>query len=225
MTHDYPTTEPSDTKPSPHPLQNFTPGKLSFDLVGPNKLKLGPKPSDAGRKRDVDLAFGVDEEPELEPVPTSKFPKQIPPEIQMDMSFPPALPQNSAIGRMLNEEEKKKQTKKLISSIPTSKEEVFKYDLSWAMIDKVRSIMEPVNNGHTRVRLKCPLGTDDRCTQVDYDVESRIGTYQTWPLWTGDHSWRFEPINWRLTRYFWRIFEVKNVQILVVIIFNLVNDG
>ena len=35
----------------------------------------------------------------------------------------------------MNEEEKKKQTKKLISSIPTCKEEVFKYDLSWAMID------------------------------------------------------------------------------------------
>ena len=136
LAHEYPT--PEETKPSPQLLQSFTPGKLSFDLVAPNKLKLGPKSVDAGRKRAVDLAFGVDEEPEFEAVPTSKFPKQIPPEIQMDMSFPPLLPPDSAFGRIMNEDEKKKQTKKLISSIPTRKEEVFKYELSWAMIDKVR---------------------------------------------------------------------------------------
>ena len=55
----------------------------------------------------------------------------------MDMSFPPFLPCDPLTGRALNEEEKKKQTKKLISSIPTLKEEVFQYDLSWSMIDKV----------------------------------------------------------------------------------------
>ena len=108
-------------------------------MVAPNKLKLGPKPTDAGRKRAVDLAFGVDEEPESEAVPFSKFPKQIPPEIQMDMTYPPSIAPDSAIARIMNEEEKKKQTKKLISSIPTSKEEVFKYELSWSMIDKVRT--------------------------------------------------------------------------------------
>ena len=117
-------------------LHNYTPGKLAFDLVAPNKLKLEPKPTDTGRKRAVDLAFGLDEEPEQEILPISKFPKQIPPEIQMDMSFP-ILPSDPLTGRLLNEEEKKKQTKKLISSIPTSKEEVFQYDLSWSMIDKV----------------------------------------------------------------------------------------
>ena len=140
LSHEYPQVDTKPTMPDTpeaKPFVNtFTPGKLAFDLVAPNKLKLEPKPADTGRKRAVDLAFGLDDEPEQEAVPISKFPKQIPPEIQMDMSFP-ILPSDSLSGRPLNEEEKKRQTKKLISSIPTSKEEVFQYDLSWAMIDKV----------------------------------------------------------------------------------------
>eukprot|EP00800_Vazella_pourtalesii_P023900 TRINITY_DN994_c0_g1_i3.p1 TRINITY_DN994_c0_g1~~TRINITY_DN994_c0_g1_i3.p1 ORF type:complete len:592 (+),score=177.37 TRINITY_DN994_c0_g1_i3:358-2133(+) len=168
LTHEYPTPDPSDTKPSPQQLQNFTPGKLSFDLVALNKLKLGPKPTDAGRKRAVDLAFGVDEEPELEAVPISKFPKQIPPEIQMDMSFPPLLPADSAIGRIMNEEEKKKQTKKLISSIPTCKEEVFKYDLSWAMIDK--SMMDKRIRPWINKKIVDYIGEEEQAL-VDFIIE------------------------------------------------------
>ena len=44
--------------------------------------------------------------------------------------------------------------------------------------------MRPVNNGHPRDWLNCPLCTDDRITYtlVDHNVESHIGTYQTWAL-------------------------------------------
>lgn len=55
-----------------------------------------------------------------------------------DMSMKLALLKPADSGKKLSNEERKKLVQTLVNNIPTSKEEVFKYEMKWDQIDQVR---------------------------------------------------------------------------------------
>lgn len=57
---------------------------------------------------------------------------------ESDVSVKLALLKPADSGKKLSSEERKKLVQTLVNNIPTSKEEVFKYDLKWDQIDQVR---------------------------------------------------------------------------------------
>ena len=57
---------------------------------------------------------------------------------ESDVSIKLALLKPADSGKKLSSEERKKLVQTLVNNIPTSKEEVFKYELKWDQIDQVR---------------------------------------------------------------------------------------
>jgi len=94
--------------------------------------------TDAKRKKlSVSDVFNANEDDDILRAKKRKLPTLIDDNTDSNLSTPSAKTAISGGGdtKTLTSEEKRKQIKALIEKIPTSKEELFKYEIDWSLVD------------------------------------------------------------------------------------------
>ena len=103
--------------------------KVAFEIGGRAPTATGESSSGSGVKRGALGVFGIDEEQEEGP---KKKPLTRPSAVEEQSAPPPVVKEYSA-------EERKKVMKTLVDSIPTSKGDLFAYQIKWDYLDTVSS--------------------------------------------------------------------------------------
>ncbi|CAG2115395.1 unnamed protein product, partial [Medioppia subpectinata] len=89
------------------------------------------------KKLSVSDVFNPNEDDDLSKAKKRRLPTLVDDNTDSDLSGTPTTKTMSsgADNKLMSSEEKRKQIKALIEKIPTSKEELFKYEIEWSLVD------------------------------------------------------------------------------------------